>query len=253
MSAESSELIKHHNSLPGPAWAIFNTLLIFILSQFVAAIIIESYAALFVGHPIDQPVLTYSSIAQFFFILIAEGLTILAVIWLIKRRGLNLNIIGWGRRLTTSDFTLAIGGFLVFFVSLVVINMLLTALVPSYDLEQAQDVGFKTAQVSTDKIMAFIALVILPPLGEEFLMRGYLFSSLRRVWSFITAGVTTSILFGAAHLLTGESSLLYAAAVSTFVLSMILVYLREKTGALYAGMMVHGLNNVLAFLIYFSS
>ena len=84
-------------------------------------------------------------------------------------------------------------------------------------------------------------------------MRGYLYTGLRKRWSFVVAGLATSILFGAAHLLTGYSGLLWAAAVDTFVLSIFLVYLREKTGALYAGMGLHALNNVLAFLVYFHS
>jgi membrane protease YdiL (CAAX protease family) len=51
---------------------------------------------------------------------------------------------------------------------------------------------------------------------------------------------------------TGQgASLLWAAGVDTFVLSLVLVYLREKTGALYAGMLVHSLNNLIAFGVHF--
>jgi membrane protease YdiL (CAAX protease family) len=32
---------------------------------------------------------------------------------------------------------------------------------------------------------------------------------------------------------------------------MVLVYLRETTGALYAGMLVHALNNLIAFGVHF--
>jgi membrane protease YdiL (CAAX protease family) len=42
---------------------------------------------------------------------------------------------------------------------------------------------------------------------------------------------------------------MWAAAFDTFILSVVLVYLREKTGALYAGMLVHMLNNLLAFFV----
>jgi membrane protease YdiL (CAAX protease family) len=60
----------------------------------------------------------------------------------------------------------------------------------------------------------------------------------------------TSFIFGAAHLELGSGSpLVWGAAIDTFLLSVVLVYLREKTGALYAGMLVHMLNNLIAFLV----
>jgi membrane protease YdiL (CAAX protease family) len=64
--------------------------------------------------------------------------------------------------------------------------------------------------------------------------------------------VVTSLLFGMAHLQSGENaSLIWSAALDTFVLSLILVYLRETTGALYAGVLVHSLNNLIAFIGHF--
>ena len=91
----------------------------------------------------------------------------------------------------------------------------------------------------------------LPPIGEETLMRGYLYSGLRSRLHFWPALLITSLLFGVAHLSTGVSGPLWAAAVDTFILSAVLVYLREKTGALYAPIMLHGLNNLVAFFAHF--
>src|SRR3990167_168091 len=254
-----SKFIIHNSaskaSFGHPLRAIANALLIFLLSQIIAALLIELFAAVWLSRAPTVSVLGYSATAQFFYILIAELLAIGSVLWLLKRRKLNLTDIGWGRRLQSRDFKMAVGGFITFFVLLVVVNASLTALFPSYNVDQTQDVGFKTVTLTADKILAFVALVVLPPLGEEILMRGYLFSALRARWSFVVAGLTTSVLFGAAHLLTGDDDdgLLWAAGVSTLVLSLVLVYLREKTGALYAPIMVHGLNNILAFSVYFST
>ncbi|OGL35367.1 hypothetical protein A3F05_03855 [Candidatus Saccharibacteria bacterium RIFCSPHIGHO2_12_FULL_47_17] len=253
MSEDSSKEIPPKKNFGGPLRAIANALAIFLFSQLIAALLIELFAALYLNRSPTVSILSYSAIAQFFYILIAEVLAVAAVLWILKRRKLSLVDIGWGRRLAGRDFTLAIGGFITFFVLLIVVNASLAALIPSYNLDQTQDVGFKTVSVSTDKILAFVALVVLPPLGEEFLMRGYLYSILRSRWSFVLAGLVTSALFGAAHLLTGSDGILWAAAVDTFILSLVLVYLREKSGALYAPIMVHGLNNILAFSVYFST
>jgi membrane protease YdiL (CAAX protease family) len=45
--------------------------------------------------------------------------------------------------------------------------------------------------------------------------------------------------------------LLYIAAIDTFTLSLILVYLREKTGGLWSSMGLHAIKNGIAFVSLF--
>jgi membrane protease YdiL (CAAX protease family) len=69
---------------------------------------------------------------------------------------------------------------------------------------------------------------------------------------FWPAVVVTSLFFGAAHLELGSGGpLVWAAAVDTFLLSVVLCFLRERSGALYAGMLVHMANNLVAFGVHF--
>jgi membrane protease YdiL (CAAX protease family) len=82
-------------------------------------------------------------------------------------------------------------------------------------------------------------------------VRGYLYSGLRSKLKYLPALLITSLLFGAAHLSENDSGLLWSGALDTFLLSVVLVYLRENTGALYAGMLVHMANNVIAFSVHF--
>ena len=63
--------------------------------------------------------------------------------------------------------------------------------------------------------------------------------------------LVTSVIFGALHTLTGKDGLLWIAAIDTFALSLVLCYLREKTGNLYASMGVHAIKNGIAFLALF--
>lgn len=255
MSGDSSKSVmstdKAAPNFGGSFRAILNALFIFLFSQLLAALLIESFSAIILGRSTTESILASSAMAQFFYILIAEAIVIGSVLYILKRRRLSLRTIGWGRPLKAYDLKMAAAGFLIFFLLLIVVTATLTALIPSYNIDQVQDVGFKTVSQGPDKILAFVALVILPPIGEELLMRGYLFSALRARWSFPATMLVISGLFGAAHLLTGQDGLLWAAAVSTFILSAVLVYLRERTGALYAGMMVHGFNNLIAFTVYF--
>ena len=233
----------------GPARIILVAFGIFLLSQFVAVLLVEAGLQLFNVGAKDG--IAQSAAAQFFYILLAEAAVIGSVYWVLRRRKLKLAAIGLGRRLSWRDIKWAVGGFLGFYGLLFAVTAILLLLVPGFDIEAPQDVGFNVLATPLDQIIALVALVILPPIGEETLMRGYLYSGLRSRLHFWPALLITSLLFGAAHLSTGVSGPLWAAAVDTFILSAVLVYLRERTGALYAPIMLHGLNNLVAFFAHF--
>jgi hypothetical protein len=238
-------------SFGGPARVILSVLGIFLLSQFVAAFLLEAVYGII--RPGSKNILDQSAAAQFFYILLAEALAVGCVVWVLRRRRLKLGAIGFGRRPQWRDVKWAALGSVVFYGALITVTAILTLLIPSFNVNAPQDVGFNILSTPLDRMIALIALVILPPLGEETLMRGYLYSGLRSRLKFWPAMLITSLLFGAAHLSTGVRGALWAAGVDTFVLSVVLVYLREKTAALYAPIMVHGLNNLVAFFAHFHS
>lgn len=249
MSRDSSS--KAVKGFGHPLSVIVTTIGIFLASQLVAAIL--TLIALVLLHSGQSPedLLNNSTAGQFFVVLISEGLAACSVIWLVRRRGMDLSRIGMGRRPVFDDFWRALIGFVVFWGFLIIINILLGLLAPHLDTNQKQDLGFNSLNSMGDKTLAFLALVILPPLGEEPLVRGYLYSGLRDRWKFLPAMIMTSLIFGIAHLELGSGNpLVWGAALNTFVLSVVLVYLRERTGALYAGGLVHMLNNLVAFIIY---
>jgi membrane protease YdiL (CAAX protease family) len=237
---------KKAGSFGAPWLVVLTTLAVFVLSQVLAGII--AVGLLTAGHKSTN--LDTSNAAQFIYILLAEALSIGLVYFVIRRRGLDLKAIGLGRRPAWRDLKHALIGFAAFYAILIIAGIIVSLFVPSINNEQ-QDVGFNTISTFSDSILAFAALVFLPPLGEETLVRGYLYSGLRARWKFWPALLLTSVLFGAAHLSGSDSGLLWSGALDTFLLSGVLVFLREKTGALYAGMLVHALNNVIAFGVHF--
>lgn len=239
-------------SFGSPLRVIAGVLVIFVLSQLLAAVIAEAVLSFIHPHSDIGSLLNNSPPGQFVYIAIAEGLAVWLVYVILKRRGLKLSAIGLGRRPKWSDISKALVGFMAFYALLIVTNVVLSQIFPALNSNQTQDVGFNNLNGPIDSVLAFAALVILPPLGEEPLVRGYLYGGLRSRWKFWPAMLVTSLLFGAAHLDTGSgSAALWAAGLDTFVLSVVLVYLREKSGALYAGMLVHMLNNLVAFGIHF--
>jgi len=108
--------------------------------------------------------------------------------------------------------------------------------------------GVPTIVVTPD----IVSLVVLPPLAEETAMRGFLYTGLKRLFPWTVSGMLVSLLFGAAHLAEGGASgPLWIGAIDTFTLSLVLVFLREKTGNLWAGVALHATKNFVAFYALF--
>jgi hypothetical protein len=135
-----------------------------------------------------------------------------------------------------------------FVIGLIIID----ALFP-INTNQEQALGFTRGVDGMELAMAFVGLVILPPIAEEIIFRGFFYGTLRankiRKWSAI---IVTSVLFGALHLFgAADGGLLWIAFVDTFILSVVLCYFREKNGTLWASIGIHALKNGLVFLNLF--
>ena len=69
---------------------------------------------------------------------------------------------------------------------------------------------------------------------------------------FVPAAIITSLMFAVGHLQFGSGApLLWVAALDTFVLSLVLCYIREKTDSLWPGIFIHAIKNALAFSVLF--
>ena len=125
-------------------------------------------------------------------------------------------------------------------------------LFPWFDAEQAQDIGFSTYLVGFDRLIAFVILVIVAPFVEELIFRGWLYGKLRPVLSekmsdmvsMVVSIFLVSLLFGIIHLQ-------WNVGVNVFALSVVLCGLREITGTIYAGILVHMLKNGVAFYLLY--
>ena len=124
------------------------------------------------------------------------------------------------------------------------IATLIAGFIPWIDLDQQQDVGFAGISAPLEYVMVFVALVILPPIAEELLFRGYLFGRLRSRLGFWASTITVSAAFGFVH---GQ----WNVGIDTFILSLFLCYLRESTGSLWAPIVLHMLKNALAYALLF--
>jgi membrane protease YdiL (CAAX protease family) len=96
--------------------------------------------------------------------------------------------------------------------------------------------------------LAIVIAVVMAPIVEETMFRGVLFRGLRNRMSPGKAAAFSSFVFASLH------PTLPMGFFPIFALGMVLATLREKTGSVYPGMIVHALNNglmmALALMIY---
>lgn len=92
------------------------------------------------------------------------------------------------------------------------------------------------------ELLLFFLAIVLAPVTEELLFRGWIYTGLRFALGFWPAALISAALFGFAHY---EGTHLYALAV--FPIGIALAFIRERTGSVKGSMLFHAANNFLAF------
>ena len=166
--------------------------------------------------------------------------------WKVTREELGLKDLP-----TWTDIGLAPIGFIV----ATILSGLLVSIFSNFqwfDAEATQNVGFSYYLVGFDRIIAFLTLVVIAPIAEEIIFRGWLYGLIRKntskkmadIWSMILSSLLVSLLFGLVHFQWNVS-------VNVFATSLVLCALREITGTIYAGILTHMIKNGVAFWLLY--
>lgn len=257
MSNASSKVASKTTQKAVVAWeswlGVLFTVFLFFVAQIAAVVIVSIYPIL-KGWPEDRSSiwLTSAITAQFFAIFLTGFFSLGGLHLFLKRFKATFRTIGL-RRPRWSDLGYGLGGLPIYYLLFLVATILATALWPDLNVDQKQELGFDTSAVigPLAMLLTFISLVVIPPIVEEIMVRGMLYSSFKKALPLIPAALITSALFAAAHLTASSDGPLYIAAIDTFALSLVLIYLRELTGGLWACIVLHALKNGIAFYVLY--
>jgi len=178
---------------------------------------------------------------------VVYGVTVWLVIWVPKRvwrHATTKRELGAARLPSWMDIVLGPVSFLPYLLLSGGLLLVVKSLLPEANLAEKQELGFSTNIFGAELAFAFILFVIIAPLIEELLFRGYLYGKLRPRVGLIASMLLVSISFAVLH---GQLNV----GIDTFALSIVLCLLREFTGSIWAGVLLHATKNGLAFYLLF--
>ena len=221
-----------------PVWVLGG----FILAQVIVGLLLVIFKIFGVSfananETVFQTVL--SAIIYIFSIAIVIGIP-----WLVKKYKTSKQDLGIDKPATWTDILLAPAGFIVYILLSYVLTTIASHVLPFYNAQQVQDTGFAGLSQGYEYVLAFVTLVVIAPVSEEILFRGYLLGKLRKHVPLWVSILITSVLFGAIHLA-------WNVGVDVFALSIVLCLLRVQTGRLWPSMLLHMIKNAIAFYLLF--
>jgi membrane protease YdiL (CAAX protease family) len=221
-----------------PVWVLVS----FLLAQILTGVIIGLLQL--IGVPLEELNQSVLSTVLSVVIYTLSLAIVMGLPWLIKKYRTSAEEVGLQRLPTWFELLMAPAGFVVYLVFSAVLTAVAMQFLTFIDFDQVQETGFNALGLSYEYILAFITLVILAPIAEEVLFRGYLLGKLRKHAPLWVAILVTSLLFAIVH---GA----WNVGIDVFALSIVLCLLRVWLKSLWAPIMLHMLKNGIAFYFLF--
>jgi hypothetical protein len=222
-----------------PYWIALMALVVgFAVSQVVGVIVILAS-----GSSASHPTPLANNVNNFVF----DGSFVLAALYF-------TSVTGWKRRFDFGYRRIAwrtgigavFGAAVVYFL----VTLAYAAIINTHATDQLPS-GFGAHRYTWAAIALAVYVCAVAPMAEEFFFRGFLFGLLRRMHVRVgerelgpwVAAVIVGLLFGLAHYDSAQPEFLIPLGFFGFILCIV----RWRTGSLYPGMVLHSLNNAIAF------
>ncbi len=179
--------------------------------------------------------------SSFVFALVNAVASLAVVGYYLHRYGVGWKAVGWRNFNFLKAIVYVLVAIALFVVLVNVVFVVVEWFFPAFNAAQPQANDFTSPATSAARRLSLLALVVLPPIVEETVFRGFIFPALSKGNGVVVGAVITSLLFGLAHLQFNVS--LY-----TLILSLILCYMYYRLRSIWPGVVLHMINNYIAFV-----
>ena len=222
-------------------------LVAFIASYIVAQYVVIMLAQLLLAVGVSWDVQGTTSLLVIRTLVYVATAALLAGLLVLRlRRRITFGDFGLPRLARWKDIGLALVGTVLYLLCTMAVLYVATAFFGLH-AQQEQDLGISSRLFGSELLAAFLVLVVVTPLMEEALFRGFLYGKLRTIANALpwwVPALVVSAVFGAAH---GQ----WNVGLDVFVLSLVACGLREATGSIWAGIVLHMIKNMVAFMFTF--
>ncbi len=238
--------VLKRKSFDKPAWTISTALGVIALTLLIPlAIWLLVYGLVKLGAlpiPLAKLIFGRSTTAALVRILISFSIELSLLYWVKRRYKLKLADFGFRKFNVLQAVLVIIAMFIIFLVLLFVAYLLIAVLLPQINLDEAQKSGFELGRHGVGLVGSFIVTVMMAPIVEEVYFRGFLLPAFSSKWGDLSGMVLSSLIFGILHMQINVG-------IYTFILGMILstMYIRFKS--IGPGILLHIINNALAFFV----
>lgn len=172
----------------------------------------------------------------------------------ITKKKLNLKLLGFDRLPSWSDIGLGALALLPYILIASVVLWVGTDVLRFIDIEVGQQISFTDLYARYEYVVAFLTLVVLAPVAEELLFRGYMQGTATKVAGKIFGVLVVAVIFGLMHLpgIT-ENGIVWqwGVAVDTFSLGIVAGVLRLIAGSIWPAVVLHAVKNGIAYYFLF--
>lgn len=227
-------------------WSASESLIVFVLAWIGAPVLVVVILRLLAA---DIPLFGFILNAykngdittSFIFAAINAAASLAIVAFYLRKYQARWHDVGWRSFNVLKAILFLAGAFILFVILATVAFVIIQRLIPAFNAHQPQVNEFTSPSTPLAKQLSLIALVLLPPIVEETVFRGFIFPALSKWKGALVGAVLTSLLFGFAHLQFNVS--LY-----TLILSLLLCYMYYRLRSIWPGIFLHMINNYIAYM-----
>ena len=229
--ARAARLLGPRDVARSASFGISDTILAGLLSLLFLATIAESTG--------EEPIITSGAVVMS--MIVMGGLVSLIVCSLLIRR---LNVVelfglywpGWRYQLRWLGIS-----FLAMFPVVIGAHLLSSSFFPPDKQVQGIVLFFQQSNSWADRLLVIVMAVVAAPVTEEFIFRGYLYGVFRKYVGRLFGMLVVSALFAAFHVHL-------PALAGLFLLAMALNFVYERTGSLWAPILMHAAFNATSLV-----